>query len=208
MAHIDSLIIEASDPAAATAFYRDAFGLDGRLQVRPSQEPTTGFRGFTISLVVPQPSIVDLLIDAALEEGATPVKPVGKSLWGYGGVVQAPDGAIWKVASSKKKNTAPATRTVDDIVLLIGSSDVKASKRFYVDQGFTVKRSFGSKYAEFDAPASGVKLALYGRSALAKDAGVEPHGSGSARIAIASSAGTFTDPDGFSWEPAAVPQAA
>ncbi len=44
-------------------------------------------------------------------------------------------------------------------------------------------------------------LALYGRKALAKDAGVAPDGSGSHRIAIGSGAGTFTDPDGFGWEP-------
>jgi hypothetical protein len=42
--------------------------------------------------------------------GATPLKPVAKSFWGYGGVVQAPDGAIWTVATSSKKDTGPATR--------------------------------------------------------------------------------------------------
>lgn len=53
-------------------------------------------------------------------------------MWGYGGVVQAPDGAIWKVATSAKKDTGPATRKVDKIVLLMGATDVAASKRFYV----------------------------------------------------------------------------
>ena len=208
MAHITSVILESPDPAVADAFYRAAFGLGPQVQVRAADQPTTGFRGFTMSLVVAQPNTVDLLVGAAVHHGATEVKPAAKSLWGYGGVVQAPDGAIWKVATSSKKSHGPATRSIDDIVLLLGASDVKASKRFYVDQGLTVKRSFGGKYAEFDGPAGSIKLALYQRRALAKDAGVAPDGTGSPRIAIAGSAGAFTDPDGFAWEPADVPQPA
>ena len=61
-------------------------------------------------------------------------------------------------------------------------------------------RSFGRKYVEFAAPASQVKLALYGRRALARDAGVPPEGTGSHRIVIAGDAGPCTDPDGFAWE--------
>jgi catechol 2,3-dioxygenase-like lactoylglutathione lyase family enzyme len=87
-------------------------------------------------------------------------------------------------------------------VLLLGVADVKASKRFYVDCGLAVKRSFGGKYVEFDTPGSHVKLALYGRRALAKDAGVPEDGSGSHGIVIVSDAGPFTDPDGFAWEAA------
>ena len=45
-------------------------------------------------------------------------------------------------------------------------------------------KSFGRKYVEFASPASHVKLALYERRALAKDAGVSPDGTGSHRIAI------------------------
>ncbi len=66
-------------------------------------------------------------------------------------------------------------------------------------------KSFGSKYVEFaTTPDSHVKLALYGRRALAKDAGVAPDGTGSHRIVIGSDAGPFTDPDGFAWEAASV----
>ncbi|MEV0291931.1 glyoxalase, partial [Nocardia sp. NPDC050710] len=61
-------------------------------------------------------------------------------------------------------------------------------------------KSFGSKYVEFDTPPSTVKLALYGRRAAAKDAGVAPEGTGSHRIIIGSGFGSFTDPDGFEWE--------
>ncbi|HEY2877914.1 MAG TPA: hypothetical protein VGJ24_04985, partial [Nocardioides sp.] len=84
-AAITSVTIEVPDPDAAEAFYRAAFGLGTRVRVRASQAPTTGFRGFTLSLVVSQPSTVDSLVGTALDAGATTIKPVTKSLWGYGG---------------------------------------------------------------------------------------------------------------------------
>jgi len=197
---ITAVTLEVPDPDAAEAFYQAAFGLGSKLRLRASQAPTVGFRGFTLSLVVSQPATVDALAGAALDGGATVIKPVKKGFWGYGGVVAAPDGTIWKIATAEKKNTGPATRQIDDVVLLLGTADITASKQFYIEQGLAVTRSFGRKYTEFAAPAGHVKLALYGRRALAKDAGVPPEGSGSHRIAIASNAGPFTDPDGFGWE--------
>jgi predicted lactoylglutathione lyase len=205
MTSIDCVTLEVPDPTTTLPFYDTAFDLDGQLDLRSGGEPTNGFRGFTLSLVVSQPATVDELAASALAAGATPLKPVKKSFWGYGGVVRAPDGTIWKIATSAKKNTGPFTRRIDDIVLLLGVSDVVASKRFYVDHGLTVAKSFGRKYVEFDTPTTNVKLALYGRRALAKDAGVPADGSGSHRIVIRSNAGTFTDPDGFAWEAATVP---
>lgn len=201
-APITSVTLEVPDPSAAGAFYRAAFGLGAQLRLRAPEAPTTGFRAFTLSLVVSQPSTVDGLIGAALDAGATALKPARKGFWGYGGVVCAPDGTIWKVATSAKKDTGPATRQIDDIVLLLGAADVAASKQFYIERGLAVARSFGRKYVEFAAPASHVKLALYGYRALAKDAGVPPEGTGSHRIIITSEAGPFTDPDGFTWESA------
>ena len=201
MTGIASVTLEVSDVDAAESFYADAFDLGDTVGVRASDAPTSGFRGFTMSLVVSQPSGVDSLVGSALDAGASVLKPVEKSFWGYGGVVQAPDGTIWKVASSSKKDTGPATRDVDEVVLLLGVDDVKATKRFYVDHGLTVGKSFG-KYVEFAMPSSPVKLGLYGRRALAKDAGVNPDGAGSHRLAIGSDAGPFTDPDGFAWEAA------
>jgi hypothetical protein len=117
-------------------------------------------------------------------------------------VVQAPDGTIWKVATSAKKDSGPATRQIDQIVLLLGAADVAESKRFYVDHGLAVAKSFGRKYVEFATDSSPVKLALYGRRALSKDAGVSPEGTGSHRLTIGGDAGAFTDPDGFAWETA------
>ena len=199
MTSIDTITIETTDTATAQVFYDKAFGLGDRVLVRESDSPTTGFRGFTLSLIVAQPADVDALAGAAVDAGAAVVQPPAKSLWGYGGVVTAPDGAIWKVTSASKKNTAPASTDVDDIVLLLGTSDMAASKRFYVERGFEVSRSFGRKYTEFASPGDGIKLALYGRKALAKAAGVAPDGGGSHRIVIGSTAGAFTDPDGFVW---------
>ncbi len=201
MTSIDSVTLDVPDLAAAETFYSAAFGLDDRLRLRVSDAPTTGFRGYTLSLVVAQPSTVDSLVGTALEGGATELKPAAKSFWGYGGAVQAPDGAIWTVATSSKKDTEPSNRQIDEFVLLLGVADVKASKQFYVDRGLTVAKSFGSKYVEFEA-SSPVKLSLYGRRAAAKNAGVSPDGTGSHRIAIGSDAGSFTDPDGFEWETA------
>jgi predicted lactoylglutathione lyase len=120
------------------------------VRVRTSQAPTTGFRGFTMSLVVSQPATVNSFIDSALDADAKVLKPAVKSLWGYGGGVQAPDGTIWTVASSSKKDTGPATRQIDAIVLQLGVTDVAASKQFYLDHGLTVAKSYGSRYVELD----------------------------------------------------------
>jgi uncharacterized glyoxalase superfamily protein PhnB len=200
MAALDHVTLEVDDPTAAELFYKSAFDLGDVVRVRASHALTTGFRGFTLSLVVGQPSTVDSLVQSALDAGATTLKPVTTSFWGYGGVVQAPDGTIWKVASSSKKDTGPATREVDEVVLLLGVADVKATRQLYVERGLAVGKSFGSKYVEFDTPGSALKLALYSRRAAAKDAGVDPAGTGSHRIVIAGDTGTFTDQDGFTWE--------
>jgi predicted lactoylglutathione lyase len=200
---IHTVALEVPDPVAADVFYRAAFDLGGRLGLRASQAPTSGFRGFTLSLVVSQPATVDELVGAALDAGATSLKPAKKSLWGYGGVVQAPDGAIWKVATSAKKNTGPVTRAADEIVLLLGVADVAESKAFYAARGLVVGRSFARAYVEF--ATADIKLALYKRRALAKDAGVAPEGAGAHRIIIGGDVPPFTDPDGFAWETAGVP---
>jgi predicted lactoylglutathione lyase len=199
MTNIDSITLEVADAAAAQRFYAAAFGLTTQLRFREAQQPSTGFRGYTLSLTVAQPADVDSLLGSAVEAGATTLKPAAKSMWGYGGVVQAPDGAIWKVATSAKKNTGPATREFDAVVLLLGVQDIVAGKKFYTEHGFTVGKSFGRVYVEFDAGSNPVKLALYRRKALAKDAGVAPDGTGAHRIAV-NAAAPFTDPDGFAWE--------
>lgn len=204
MASIASVTLDVADPSAANRFYSTAFGLDTQIRLRASEAPTTGFRGFTLALTVSQPATVNSLIDAALDAGATPLKPAAKSFWGYGGVVRAPDGTIWKVATSAKKDTGPDTRRIDEIVLLLGVADVVASKRFYVERGLAVAKSFSRMYVEFAAGPGPVKLALYRHRALAKEVGVAPEGTGSHRLMIGGDAGPFTDPDGFAWEAASL----
>ena len=152
MTSIESVTLELPDPAAAERFYTTAFGLD--TQIAPAGLGGADDRLPRVHAVahgVPA-GHRRRLIGAALDAGATTLKPAAKSLWGYGGVVQAPDGTIWKVATSAKKDTGPATRQIDEIVLLLGVADVAASKRFYVDRGLTVAKSFGRKYVEFATP--------------------------------------------------------
>ncbi len=197
---IAAITLEVPDPGAADAFHTEAFGLDDRFRTRASESSTTGFRGFTLSLVVAQPSTVDSLMDTAVAAGAEVLKPAEKSFWGYGCSLRDPGGAVWTIASSSKKDTGPATREIDQIVLLLGPEDVSASKRFYVERGLEVEKSYGRKYVEFKTPEGGIRLALNGRRALAKNAGVSPEGTGSHRIVIGGEAGAFTDPDGFEWE--------
>jgi hypothetical protein len=78
----------------------------------------TGVRGFRLSLIVSQPATVNGLI-GALDAGATPLKPATKLFWGYSGVVRAPGRD--DLASLAKKDTGPATRQIDEIVLLLGA---------------------------------------------------------------------------------------
>jgi hypothetical protein len=196
---IDHVVLEVDDPVAAAKFYA-AVGLAEHVRVRPGQAPSSGFRGYTLSVTVRQPAAVRHVVDAAVAAGATVIKPATKSFWGFGGVVQAPDGAIWKVATSNKKDSEPVDLEIDKVVLLVGATDVAATKAFYVGQGLEVSKSYGRKYVEFATPSSPVAFGLYGRKALAKDAGVPPEGDGSHRLAVTSDAGAFVDPDGFAWE--------
>jgi predicted lactoylglutathione lyase len=198
-ATITCVVLEVADATEAEAFCT-ALGVSDRVQVRSTDAPTSGFRGYTLSLVVSQPGNVDAYVDAAVGAGAVVLKPAKKSFWGYGAVVQAPDGTIWKFASSSKKDDGPAALEHEHLVLLLGVEDVRAAKRFYVDRGLEVGKSFGSKYAELKVSEPGIQLALYTRRAAAKDAGVDAEGTGSHRIAVRGDVGEFTDPDGFVWE--------
>lgn len=200
MSTIPFVCIQAEDASAARAFYDEAFGLGERLQVTASSEPSSGFRGFTLSLIASQPANVDIIYSAAIGAGASSVTEPTKSLWGYGGVLRAPDGTVWQVSTSNKKDSTEPRHSVDEVVLLIAPEDVKASRAFYEERGFPVGKSMG-KYVEFDLGSSPIGFGLYSRKALAKAAGVEPEGSGSHRLVIGTGGDAFTDPDGFEWAP-------
>ncbi|MEE6286311.1 glyoxalase [Georgenia sp. MJ173] len=197
MVFVDHIIVEGTEPTDAGSFYRDTLGLGTRVRVQASEAPTSGFRGCLLGLVVARPATVDHLVAKALDAGATSLKPVSKSLWGYGGAVQAPDGTVVTVASSSKKDTGPAESKVDQIVLQLGVDDVAASKRFYTEHGAVVAKSYGRKYVELDTGA--ITVTLNKRGDLAKTAGVPPEGTGSHRLIISGDAGPFTDPDGYVW---------
>ncbi|MFJ6754609.1 glyoxalase [Streptomyces sp. NPDC091273] len=207
MTSIESVTLEVADLTAADRFYT-ALGLGTQVRLRASEAPTNGFRGFSLSLTVARPADVNAFVGAALDAGATTLKPASKSFWGYGGVVRAPDGTILKLASSEKKDTGPATREIEQLVLLLGVADMAESRKFYVGQGLVVAKSYGRKYVEFAAGRGPLKLALYGRRALAKDVGVPADGTGSHRLVLGGGAGAFTDPDGYAWEAVATPAAA
>jgi uncharacterized glyoxalase superfamily protein PhnB len=198
MTSIEYVTLEVAEVKAAEKFYADAFGVGERVRVKAGDTASSGFRGYTLSVVVAQPSTARSFYDSAVAAGATVLKEFASSLWGVGGLVQAPDGAIWNIATSSKKETGAPERQIDNVVLLIGAEDVAASKKFYVERGMKVNKSFGS-YLDFDLGSSPIGLGLYKRRALAKSAAVAPEGSGSHRIEVASDAGAFTDPDGFAW---------
>lgn len=196
---IESVVLEVDEVAPAEAFCA-ALGVGDLVLVREGDAPSSGFRGFTLSLVCGLPDHVDALLRAAVAAGARILKPAKKSLWGYGAIVEGPDGTIWKFATSTKKHAGDDTAAFDDLVVLLGVEDVKAARQFYVDRGLTVNKSYGGKYADFEAPDGGITLALYPRRAAAKEAGVDVAGSGSHRIALRGTTGAFIDPDGFVWE--------
>ncbi|WP_406312808.1 hypothetical protein OHA77_30300 [Streptosporangium sp. NBC_01639] len=85
MTSIESVTLDVADPTAAKRFYTAAFGLETQIRLRTSEAPTTGFRGFTPTLTVSQPANVGSLIGAALDAGATTLKPAAKSLWATAG---------------------------------------------------------------------------------------------------------------------------
>ncbi|WP_030159543.1 glyoxalase [Glycomyces sp. NRRL B-16210] len=202
MTSIEYITLEADDVAASEALYSKAFELEPLVRLKPAEAPSTGFRGYSLSLVASQPGNVDALLEAAVAHGATVLKPAAKSLWGYGAITQAPDGAIWKLACSSKKDSAPVEKKFDSFTVLLGTTDMNATKQFYTDHGLTVAKSYGRKYTEFEAAGSPVNLALYPRKAFAKDLGIPIEGGGSHRITIGGVAGPATDPDGFTWEAA------
>lgn len=202
MTAIEYITLETDDLTAAEEFYSKGLELGPLVRLKPAEAPSSGFRGYSLSLVASQPGNVDALLEASVAHGATVLKPGAKSLWGYGAIAQAPDGAIWKFACSSKKDSAPVEKRFDSFTVLLGTTDMNATKQFYTDHGLTVAKSYGRKYTEFEAGDSPIHLALYPRKGFAKDLGIPIEGSGSHRITLGGAAGPATDPDGFAWEPA------
>lgn len=94
MTSIDYVTLEVDDPTAAERFYIPAFGLGPQVRLRASEAPSAGFRGFTLSLLVSQPATVDAFVRAALDAGATSLKPAQKRDAGVLGRRGLPDGRL------------------------------------------------------------------------------------------------------------------
>lgn len=195
---VETVVIESATADDRTEAFFRALGLQERVRVRPGA-PGSGFRGFTVSLVLDQPSSVDATVAAALAAGGTEVKPASRSLWGYGGTVAAPDGTVVTVASAQKKDTGPATSEIQQLVVQLAVDDVAASTAFYAERGVGTGRRFGRRYAELDTAP--VAVTLNRRAALAKAAGVPAEGDGAPGVVLQTGTDPFTDPDGVVWEP-------
>jgi hypothetical protein len=166
MASIESVTLDAADPTAANRFYTAAH--------RAQPATVNGFIG-------------------ALDAGATPLKPAAKSFRATA-ASHKPGRDDQAGLDLGEEDAGPATRQIDEIVLLPGVADVAASKRFSVDRGLAVAKSFGRKHVESANSVESAELALYGRCDLA---GVSPDGTGSHRLMMGSDAGPSTDQDRF-----------
>jgi len=69
-------------------------------------------------------------------------------------------------------------------IITLGYSDLKRSRRFY-ERGLGFKASSASQDDIVFYPTGGPVLALYPRTALAKDATISPKGSGFAGVSLA-----------------------
>ena len=201
MTSIESITLEAPDPAAAGRFYTAAFGLGTQLRLRASKAPTAGFRGFTISLTVSQPATVKGPIGAALDAGATPLKPATKQFW-------AATPASCKPRTGPSGRSRPRRRRTPD-------RPPGRSTRSCCWAPRTWPRANGSTPTaalpwRMPMAASSSRSPLHPMpsswrstgDAAARDAGVSPDGTGSHRLMIGSDAGPFTGLDGFAWDTA------
>jgi catechol 2,3-dioxygenase-like lactoylglutathione lyase family enzyme len=78
-------------------------------------------------------------------------------------------------------------------LITLAVSDVARSRAFYEALGFTAARA--SKESVAFLPAGGVILALWGRAALAEDAGVEDSAPGFSGVALSHNARSEADVD-------------
>ncbi|MEV3874856.1 VOC family protein [Streptomyces sp. NPDC049906] len=179
--------VAALAPSSVDRQWLDLHGA-GRLALHPDPapaagaradaEPTWSFRGCVMTVVVAQPSGVRSVLDAAVEGGATVLKPARKSLFGaFSAVYRAPDGSVWKVAAPTGKDRGPATEPVvpTETVAILGVADVKAAGAFYAALGVKSDKAY-RHYADFHPGPGACRLALMPRRTLAKDAGVDDGG--------------------------------
>lgn len=149
---------------------------------------TSGFRAFTLSYILESAEDVDRILTRLERHGGRVSKPPRNAGWGYSAYVTDPSGYLWKIASSKRRpllgRREPAMdngHAIDpqEVPITIGVADMKRAKQFYEEGvGLPVKKAFGTKFVMFAGEGGTSDLGMYKREALAKDAAVEPEGSG------------------------------
>ncbi len=208
---LDILTLAVPTIDDARSFYSSAFSLpdtsldlhgagDLALEAAVTSGAVTDFQGLVISYIVDQPSEVESLLAAAAAAGGEVLKPAKKGFFGgFTAVFRAPDGAIWKLATDKKKDSGPAAvpPKPTETVCILGVDDPKASKSFYTALGMTVDRDYGKKFIDFTFDAGASRLGLLRRSELAKDAGVSDADSGGGTSVLVSRQLSREDVDGL-----------
>lgn len=218
---LDTITLGVPRVEAACAFYESAFartadhnrttGLDlygtGRLAFRSidalaadvgADSSSSGFRGFVLGSIVSQPGEVRVLLETAATNGATVVKPPRKQLFGeFTAVYRAPDGAVWKLAASSKKDASriPDPPTPTETAVYLGVTKPTASRRFYEAVGMSADHDYGDRFIDFTAPAGVCRLGLLSRRDLAKDAGVDERGEGFCAVVLEHAAGSPDEVD-------------
>ena len=208
---VDTVSIGVTDTSSSLEFYERGFGFRvreraperisfelGRASTLELREwdrlasdvgvspESSGFRGFTLSYIVADPSGVDDMLARLAAAGGEIVKEPRFAFWGYSGHVSDPSGHLWKIASPKRKrllggkravNGVPEPVAADELALTIGVGDMKRAKRFYKDElGNPTKKEY-SKFVSFDGDG-GPDLSMYKWDALADDADVPADGTG------------------------------
>ena len=185
-------------PAAHTGGHADSLTLNGTGKLAFQQvealaadvdaDPaTSGFRGFVVSSIVKQPSDVRSLLSAATASGASVIKPAKKQVFGeFTATYEAPDGALWKLAASSKKDSTPVSTSPKptETAIYLGVTEPKASKVFYEALGMTTDRDYGDKFIDFTISEGVCRLGLLTRRSLGKDVGVDTHGDGFSAVVL------------------------
>ena len=199
MTSIDSVTLEVPDPAAADAFYTAAFGLGDQLGLRASEAPTTGFRGFTLSLVVSQPATVDGLIGAALDAGATALKPAKK---GSGATAASSVPRTGRSGRSRRRRRRTPARPLGRSTTSCSCWESRTSPRASGSTSTAAWRCARASAASTSSSPPRRRTSSW----RSTGAGPWPRTPASPRTApdrtgsSSAAAGPFTDPDGFAWE--------
>ncbi|WP_017543168.1 VOC family protein [Nocardiopsis prasina] len=241
---LDTVTVEASRAEDARAFHASVFtpgapadspvvdlNGTGRLSFEGTDSIATGFRGCVLSVIVERPAEVQALVETAAAHGAEVVKPPRKELFGeYTAVFRTPDGTLWKLAAATKKNRGAVPEPPEPVetAVYLGVTSPKASQGFYGALGMETRHDYGDKFVDFTAVTGTSRLGLLRRAALAKDVGVDEHGTGPTGVVLTHTAasradldallsradaaaaavtvpepgthtGGFTDPDGHRW---------